>query len=84
MTRCDPGPLCPAGIAHPSAFSSVYLLVFLGICTWWACHFPISPLGFSILFVTVGCFGACHLICLYCYQTSFVQDVLPPASIWAR
>nr|XP_013001447.1 piezo-type mechanosensitive ion channel component 1 isoform X3 [Cavia porcellus] len=76
--------LALAGIAHPSAFSSVYLLVFLGICTWWACHFPISPLGFSILFVTVGCFGACHLICLYCYQTSFVQDVLPPASIWAR
>ncbi|XP_013363415.1 PREDICTED: piezo-type mechanosensitive ion channel component 1 isoform X3 [Chinchilla lanigera] len=76
--------LALAGIAHPSALSSVYLLVFLGICTWWACHFPISPLGFSTLCVMVGCFAACHLICLYCYQTPFIQDVLPPASIWAR
>nr|XP_019598222.1 PREDICTED: piezo-type mechanosensitive ion channel component 1 isoform X1 [Rhinolophus sinicus] len=76
--------LALAGIAHPSAFSSVYFLVFLAICTWWACHFPISPMGFSALCVMVGCFGAGHLICLYCYQMPFAQDVLPPASIWAR
>ncbi|ELK00499.1 Protein FAM38A [Pteropus alecto] len=76
--------LALAGIAHPSAFSSVYFLVFLAICTWWACHFPISPLGFSVLCVMVGCFGAGHLICLYCYQMPFAQDILPPASIWAR
>ncbi|XP_023560947.1 piezo-type mechanosensitive ion channel component 1 isoform X3 [Octodon degus] len=76
--------LALAGIAHPSALSSVYLLAFLGICTWWACHFPISPLGLNALCVTVGCFGACHLICLYCYQTAFVQDVFPSASLWAR
>ncbi|XP_032985414.1 piezo-type mechanosensitive ion channel component 1 isoform X3 [Rhinolophus ferrumequinum] len=76
--------LALAGIAHPSAFSSVYFLVFLAICTWWACHFPISPVGFSVLCVMVGCFGAGHLICLYCYQMPFAQDVLPPASIWAR
>ncbi|XP_019510042.1 PREDICTED: piezo-type mechanosensitive ion channel component 1 isoform X1 [Hipposideros armiger] len=76
--------LALAGIAHPSAFSSVYFLVFLAICTWWACHFPISPLGFSALCVVVGCFGAGHLICLYCYQMPFAQDILPPASIWAR
>ncbi|KAG3256695.1 piezo type mechanosensitive ion channel component 1, transcript variant X2 [Ictidomys tridecemlineatus] len=76
--------LALAGIAHPSAFSSVYLLVFLAICTWWACHLPMSPLGFSTLCVMVSCFGAGHLICLYCYQTPLVQAVLPPASIWAR
>lgn len=75
---------CPPGIAHPSAFSSVYFLLFLAICTWWACHFPISPLGFSTLCVMVSCFGAGHLICLYCYQTSFIQATLPPTSIWAR
>lgn len=74
----------PAGIAHPSAFSSVYFLVFLATCTWWACHFPISPLGFSALCVTVGCFGAGHLVCVYCYQTPFAQAVLPPAGVWAR
>ncbi|KAM5263725.1 piezo-type mechanosensitive ion channel component 1 [Ctenodactylus gundi] len=76
--------LALAGIAHPSALSSVYLLVFLAICTWWACHFPISSLGFSVLCVMVGCFGASHLICLYCYQAPFVQAMLPPTSIWAR
>ncbi|XP_062033250.1 piezo-type mechanosensitive ion channel component 1 isoform X2 [Lepus europaeus] len=76
--------LALAGIAHPSAFSSVYLLLFLSVCTWWACHLPISPLGFSTLCVMVGCFGAGHLICLYCYQTPFVQGMVPPASIWAR
>ncbi|XP_046539730.1 piezo-type mechanosensitive ion channel component 1 isoform X1 [Equus quagga] len=76
--------LALAGIAHPSAFSSVYFLVFLAICTWWACHFPISPLGFSAICVMVGCFGTGHLICLYCYQTPFAQAMLPPTSIWAR
>ncbi|XP_054553591.1 piezo-type mechanosensitive ion channel component 1 [Talpa occidentalis] len=76
--------LALAGIAHPSAFSSLYFLAFLAICTWWACHFPISPLGFSTLCVSVGCFGAGHLLCLYCYQTPFAQALLPPASIWAR
>lgn len=80
---CPPPP-GPAGIAHPSAFSSAYFLLFLAICTWWACHFPISPLGFSALCVTVGCFGAGHLVCLYCYQTPYAQVVLPPAGIWAR
>ncbi|XP_053410849.1 piezo-type mechanosensitive ion channel component 1 isoform X1 [Nycticebus coucang] len=76
--------LALAGIAHPSASSSIYLLAFLTICTWWACHLPISPLGFSTLFVMVGCFGAGHLICLYCYQMPYAQDMLPPAGIWAR
>lgn len=74
----------PAGIAQPSAFSGVYFLVFLATCTWWACHFPIGPLGSSTLCVIVGCFGAGHLICVYCYQTPFAQAVLPPAGIWAR
>lgn len=76
--------LALAGIAHPSAFSSVYFLLFLAIGTWWACHFPISPLGFNTLCVMVGCFGTGHLICLYCYQTPLAQATLPPASIWAR
>ncbi|XP_042826522.1 piezo-type mechanosensitive ion channel component 1 isoform X5 [Panthera tigris] len=76
--------LALAGIAQPSAFSGVYFLVFLATCTWWACHFPIGPLGSSTLCVIVGCFGAGHLICVYCYQTPFAQAVLPPAGIWAR
>ncbi|XP_074057317.1 piezo-type mechanosensitive ion channel component 1 isoform X2 [Macrotis lagotis] len=76
--------LALAGITLPSAFSSIYYLLFLGLCTWWACHFPISHLGFNTLCVMVGCFSGGHLLCLYCYQTSFVQTLLPPAGIWAR
>ncbi|KAM9192088.1 piezo-type mechanosensitive ion channel component 1 isoform 2-T2 [Dugong dugon] len=76
--------LALTGIAHPSALSSVYLLVFLAICTWWACHFPISAQGFSAICVLVGCFGAGHLLCLYCYQAPYAQELLPPTSIWAR
>lgn len=80
---CVPLP-CPTGIAHPSVLSSVYLLVFLAICTWWACHFPISTLGFNRLCAAVGCFGTGHLLSLYCYQTPLAQALLPPAGIWAR
>ncbi|XP_058135566.1 LOW QUALITY PROTEIN: piezo-type mechanosensitive ion channel component 1 [Dasypus novemcinctus] len=76
--------LLAAGIAHPSALSGVYLLVFLSVCTWWACHLPISSLGFGGVCVMVGCFGAGHLVCLYCYQTPFAQDLFPPAGLWAR
>ncbi|XP_010842296.1 PREDICTED: piezo-type mechanosensitive ion channel component 1 [Bison bison bison] len=76
--------LALAGIAHPSAFSSVYFLLFLAIGTWWACHFPISLLGFNTLCVMVSCVGTGHLICLYCYQTPLAQATLPPAGIWAR
>ncbi|XP_072492429.1 piezo-type mechanosensitive ion channel component 1 isoform X2 [Notamacropus eugenii] len=76
--------LALAGITLPSAFSSTYYLLFLGLCTWWACHFPISHLGFNALCVMVGCFSGGHLLCLYCYQTSYAQTLLPPAGIWAR
>ena len=82
VTLCAPA--WPAGIAHPSAFSRVYFLLFLAIGTWWACHFPISPLGFNTLCVMVSCVGTGHLICLYCYQTPLAQATLPPAGIWAR
>ncbi|KAM7146564.1 piezo-type mechanosensitive ion channel component 1 isoform 5-T5 [Macrochelys suwanniensis] len=76
--------LALAGIALPSAFSSVYYLLFVGICTWWACHFPISHLGFNTLCVMVGVFAAGHLLCIYSYQAPFIQGLFPPASIWAR
>ncbi|XP_076989388.1 piezo-type mechanosensitive ion channel component 1 isoform X2 [Tamandua tetradactyla] len=76
--------LALAGIAHPSALSGVYLLAFLSVGTWWACHLPTGPVGFGVLCVMVGCFGAGHLVCLYCYQTPFAQDLFPPSGIWAR
>uniref|UniRef100_A0A8C9WAD8 Piezo type mechanosensitive ion channel component 1 (Er blood group) n=1 Tax=Scleropages formosus TaxID=113540 RepID=A0A8C9WAD8_SCLFO len=72
------------GITLPSAFSAFYYLLFIGICTWWACHFPMNRLGFSALCVMVGFFTAGHLVCLYLYQSSYAQGLIPPASLWAR
>ncbi|XP_030812145.1 piezo-type mechanosensitive ion channel component 1 isoform X3 [Camarhynchus parvulus] len=76
--------LALAGITLPSASSSVYFLLFMGLCTWWACHLPSSHQAFNVLCVLVGIYSACHLLCLYAYQTPFVQGVFPPPSIWAR
>ncbi|XP_053843044.1 piezo-type mechanosensitive ion channel component 1 isoform X1 [Vidua macroura] len=76
--------LALAGITLPSASSSVYFLLFMGLCTWWACHLPTSHQAFNVLCVLVGIYSACHLLCLYAYQTPFVQGVFPPPTIWAR
>uniref|UniRef100_A0A4W4GYY3 Piezo-type mechanosensitive ion channel component n=1 Tax=Electrophorus electricus TaxID=8005 RepID=A0A4W4GYY3_ELEEL len=75
---------CSPGITLPSAFSAVYFLLFIGVCTWWACRLPISHLGFSVLCVMVGFFAAGHLICLYLYQSVVVQSILAPSTLWAR
>ncbi|KAM6117865.1 LOW QUALITY PROTEIN: piezo-type mechanosensitive ion channel component 1 [Pterocles gutturalis] len=76
--------LALAGITLPSASSSVYYLLFVGLCTWWACHLPASRLAFDILCVLVGIYAGGHLLCLYAYQAPFVQGVFPPPTIWAR
>ncbi|KAM5137907.1 piezo-type mechanosensitive ion channel component 1 isoform 1-T1 [Mantella aurantiaca] len=76
--------LALAGITVPSAFSAVYYLVFICFCTWWACHLPISYIGLNTLSVMVGFFAGGHLICLYGYQTPFIQDLFPPPELWAR
>uniref|UniRef100_A0A3B4CVA5 Piezo-type mechanosensitive ion channel component n=1 Tax=Pygocentrus nattereri TaxID=42514 RepID=A0A3B4CVA5_PYGNA len=76
--------LALAGITLPSAFSALYFLLFIGVCTWWACHFPISQLGFNALCVMVSFFSAGHLVCLYLYQSTFAQSIFTPSSLWAR
>ncbi|XP_040034623.2 piezo-type mechanosensitive ion channel component 1 [Gasterosteus aculeatus] len=78
------GLLALAGITLPSAFSAIYFLLFIGVCTWWACHLPISHLGFNALCVMVGFFTAGHMVCLYVYQSLLVQALFPPRSLWAR
>uniref|UniRef100_A0A8D0DBN6 Piezo type mechanosensitive ion channel component 1 (Er blood group) n=1 Tax=Sander lucioperca TaxID=283035 RepID=A0A8D0DBN6_SANLU len=76
--------LALAGITLPSAFSAIYFLLFIGMCTWWACHLPISHLGFNALCVMVGFFTAGHMVCLYLYQSMLAQALFPPHSLWAR
>ncbi|NXR09505.1 PIEZ1 protein, partial [Semnornis frantzii] len=76
--------LALAGITLPSASSSIYYLLFVGLCTWWACHLPANRLAFDVLCILVGIYTASHLLCLYAYQTPFIQGVFPPPTIWAR
>uniref|UniRef100_A0A8C5CZG7 Piezo type mechanosensitive ion channel component 1 (Er blood group) n=1 Tax=Gadus morhua TaxID=8049 RepID=A0A8C5CZG7_GADMO len=76
--------LALAGITLPSTFSAVYFILFIGLCTWWACHLPISPVGFNALCVMVGFFTAGHMVCLYLYQSQVAQSLFPPESLWAR
>ncbi|XP_042289205.1 piezo-type mechanosensitive ion channel component 1 isoform X1 [Thunnus maccoyii] len=76
--------LALAGITQPSAFSAIYFLLFIGVSTWWACHLPISHLGFNALCVMVGFFTAGHMVCLYLYQSLLAQALFPPHSLWAR
>ncbi|KAK2848626.1 hypothetical protein Q5P01_008460 [Channa striata] len=76
--------LALAGITLPSAFSAIYFLLFISVCTWWACHLPISTLGFNALCVMVGFFTAGHMVCLYLYQSLLAQALFPPHSLWAR
>uniref|UniRef100_A0A673CA90 Piezo-type mechanosensitive ion channel component 1 n=1 Tax=Sphaeramia orbicularis TaxID=375764 RepID=A0A673CA90_9TELE len=73
-----------ACITLPSAFSAIYFLLFIGVCTWWACHLPISHLGFNALCVMVGFFTGGHMVCLYLYQSLLAQALFPPQSLWAR
>ncbi|XP_026164380.1 piezo-type mechanosensitive ion channel component 1 isoform X2 [Mastacembelus armatus] len=76
--------LALAGITLPSAFSAIYFLLFISVCTWWACHLPISHLGFNAMCVMVGFFTAGHMVCLYLYQSLLAQALFPPHSLWAR
>ncbi|NWU94877.1 PIEZ1 protein, partial [Upupa epops] len=76
--------LALAGITLPSASSSIYYLLFVGLCTWWACHLPSNRLAFNILCIFIGIYAGAHLLCLYAYQAPFIQGVFPPPTIWAR
>lgn len=77
-------PFFLTGIILPSIFSAIYFLLFIGVCTWWACHLPLSNLGFNALCVMVGFFTSGHMVCLYLYQSLMAQALFPPYSLWAR
>ncbi|KAJ6665742.1 hypothetical protein lerEdw1_002112 [Lerista edwardsae] len=73
-----------AGVVLPSVTSAVYFLVFLGLCSWWSCHRPVTLVAFNSLCVMIAIFGAGHLILLYLYQLPFFQDLVPSEDIFAR
>uniref|UniRef100_A0A803TYY0 Piezo-type mechanosensitive ion channel component n=1 Tax=Anolis carolinensis TaxID=28377 RepID=A0A803TYY0_ANOCA len=74
----------PQSIIQPSATSAVYFSIFMGLCSWWSCHRPISPVAFNSLCVLVAVFSAGHLTSLYLYQLPYVQYLVPPEDIYVR
>ncbi|KAH1182432.1 hypothetical protein KIL84_010186 [Mauremys mutica] len=73
-----------AGIILPSVTSAIYFFTFLGLCSWWACHRPITMVTFSSLCVMMAIFSAGHLAALYLYQLPYFQNLVPPDDIYAR
>ncbi|XP_067410652.1 piezo-type mechanosensitive ion channel component 2-like [Emydura macquarii macquarii] len=63
---------------------AVYFFTFLGLCSWWACHRPITLVTFSSLCVMMAIFSAGHLAALYLYQLPYFQELVPPDDIYAR
>ncbi|KAL8179556.1 UNVERIFIED_CONTAM: hypothetical protein K2H54_068340, partial [Gekko kuhli] len=73
-----------AGIILPSVTSAVYFFLFMGLCSWWSCHRPISPVVFNSLCVMVAIFNAGHLTVLYLYQLPLIQGLVPAEDLYAR
>ncbi|XP_060088952.1 piezo-type mechanosensitive ion channel component 2-like [Heteronotia binoei] len=73
-----------AGIILPSVTSAVYFFLFMGLCSWWSCHRPISPFIFNSLCVMIAIFNAGHLTVLYLYQLPVIQGQIPAEDLYAR
>ncbi|KAF8566693.1 hypothetical protein P879_01330 [Paragonimus westermani] len=65
--------ICVTGISSPSILSSVYLLSFLGISTYWACRKKINPIPFASLRILLLVYSGLHVCLYYLYQFPFFQ-----------
>ncbi|KAF7259523.1 hypothetical protein EG68_03142 [Paragonimus skrjabini miyazakii] len=65
--------ICVTGISSPSILSSVYLLSFLGISTYWACRKKINPIPFASLRIFLLVYSGLHVCLYYLYQFPFFQ-----------
>uniref|UniRef100_A0A183AS47 Piezo_RRas_bdg domain-containing protein n=1 Tax=Echinostoma caproni TaxID=27848 RepID=A0A183AS47_9TREM len=65
--------ICATGIISPSVTSAVYLLSFLGICTYWACRSKVNPTPFASLRIFLAIYSGLHICLYYLYQFPFFQ-----------
>ncbi|XP_039260902.2 piezo-type mechanosensitive ion channel component 1-like isoform X4 [Styela clava] len=73
-----------AGIANPSLFSGLYLVVFMLLMTIWSLHGRMLGTGIAILRVVVSIVAAVQLVILFFYQMEFFQNSLPANYLGAR
>ena len=65
-----------AGIAYPSALSSLYVLVFIAMGLWWGCYRHLGQ-KFAIVRIILLVYTSAHLITVYLYQFQFFQEAVP-------
>ncbi|CAL8073643.1 unnamed protein product [Calicophoron daubneyi] len=78
------GLICATGITSPSLPNCVYLLSFLGICTYWACRSKISATPFAALRIFLLVYSGLHVCVYYLYQFPFFQSICKDGGFFAR
>ncbi len=72
-----------SGIAYPSVISSTYLLVFLGVASWWGFYKPLGS-KFAVIRIILIIYAGGHMILLYLYQFQFFQEAISPDNFYAK
>uniref|UniRef100_A0AAJ7WKR2 Piezo-type mechanosensitive ion channel component 2-like n=1 Tax=Petromyzon marinus TaxID=7757 RepID=A0AAJ7WKR2_PETMA len=73
-----------AGVIVPSLTSLAYFVLFMALCSWWACGRSMPELAFGCVCVATALFSAGHLLGLYIYQMPALQELVPPGDLNAR
>lgn len=73
-----------AGIISPSILNSIYLLSFLGICTFWACGNKVTTIHFAYMRIFLLVYSAIHVCLIYLVQLQFAQQFLPDGQFISR
>ncbi|THD25148.1 Piezo-type mechanosensitive ion channel component [Fasciola hepatica] len=76
--------ICATGITSPSVTSAVYLLSFLGICTYWACRSKVNATPFASLRIFLAVYSWLHVCLYYLYQFPFFQTFCKDGDFLAR
>lgn len=72
-----------ASILEPSVTSSVYFLYFLMIGSWFGLNRSFGS-GYHYLRIFLVMFTGVHILCVFLYQLSIVQPIIPPDNINTR
>ncbi|XP_065226860.1 piezo-type mechanosensitive ion channel component isoform X3 [Planococcus citri] len=69
--------LCFASILVPSITSGLFYVIFLASITYWACYKDLNR-KFAILCRLTCVIIFFYVLAIFCYQTEWIQELLPP------
>ncbi|VDL98415.1 unnamed protein product [Schistocephalus solidus] len=73
-----------AGIIVPSVLSLFYLLMFLGMCTYWASRHKVHSQEFMYLRIAILIYSGLHLCVYFLYQFPCAQMILDDSDLITR